>query len=374
MADLTAQPSEATTATADVSNANSVETTTGQIEKENPVISSDFIQREPSTRVKKNHPSDLILGNLEETTMKTRGCGSSSKSVKSQQETVPESVPTTTPPVPASIPAVSPPTGRRPKTTARKKVLALSGPIGSTILGASSKGVTFPNLDAQPIQASAVPLASFEGQIKAKLALATSHSQSISTKVVSDPSDHDSESSLSPDVLTPKGKGKRKTKAARTKKDSQPEFDPSLTEPNPNVPLDDLAEETESEDDPSEASPIASDPKSTTLLAFPVLTSKLPKQKDAPKSHETLTSPLVGPTYTVNDDPTPSTTRKVKGINLAGSGSGTVVTDTPAILTDLTSVQTGITRLFDQFTLMEDTQCQILSSLAIISASTSPTP
>ena len=66
MADLIAQPSEATTATADVSNADSVETTTGQTEKENPVISSDSVQKEPSTRVKKNHPSDLILGNLEE--------------------------------------------------------------------------------------------------------------------------------------------------------------------------------------------------------------------------------------------------------------------------------------------------------------------
>ena len=150
--------------------------------------------------------------------MKTRGRGSSSKSVKSQQETLPESVPTATPSVPASIPGISPTPGRRSKTTARKKVLALSGPIGSTVLGASSKGVTFPNLDAEPIPASAVSLASPEGQIKAKPALATSQSKSISTEAMSDPSDHDSESSLSPDVLTPKAKGKRKTKAAETKK------------------------------------------------------------------------------------------------------------------------------------------------------------
>ncbi|XP_062114561.1 uncharacterized protein LOC133825662 [Humulus lupulus] len=319
MADLTAQPSEATTTTVDVSNVNSVETTTGQTEKENP-------------------------------------------------ETVPESVPNATPPVPASIPIVSPPTGRRPKTTARKKVLTLPGPIGSTVIGASSKGVTFPNLNAQPNQASAVPLASSEGQIKAKPALTTSHSQPISTEVVSDPSDHDFESLLSLDVLTPKAKGKRKTKATGTKKedvspeteDSLPELDPSLTEPNPEVSLDDLAEETESEEVPSEASPIASNPMGTTPLAFPELSSKLPKQKGAP--------------VRTSDDHAPSIARKVKGINLAGFGSGNVVTDTPAVPIDLASVHTGITSLSDWFTLMEDTQRQILSSLAIINASTTPSP
>ncbi|XP_062112635.1 uncharacterized protein LOC133823802 [Humulus lupulus] len=438
--------------------------------------------------------------------MKIRGQGSSSKSVKSQQETIPESVPTATPPIPASIPAVSP-------TTARKKVLALSGPIGSSILGASSQGVTFPNLDAEPILASAVSLASPEGQVKAKPTLATSHSKSISTEAVSDPSDHDSESSLSPDVLTPKAKGKRKTKVVGTKKgkkakvaqtkgtnsisdlsplsrfklkakinpppctssedisheteDSQPELDPSLTEPNPNVPLDDLAKETKYEEDPSEASPVSSDPKGTTPLAFPELSSKLAKQKGAhvyvrghwykfgPSeiakalnlvpveiddsiefANDQVVSELVGqvmvwepstslrvmdlthyygalfkfamfnwlPTthsstitqdmafllfkigtgvaidlaashaYTVKDDNAPSTARKVKGINLAGPGSGNVVNDTPAVPTDLASVQTGITSLFDRFTLMEETQRQILASLAILSASSSPAP
>ncbi|XP_062075823.1 endochitinase A1-like [Humulus lupulus] len=341
--------------------------------------------------------------------MKTRGCVSSSKSVKPQQETLPESVPTATLSVPASIPAISPTPGRRSKTTARKKVLALSGPISSSVLGASSKGVTFTNLDAEPIPASAVSLASPKGQIKAKPALATSQSKSTSTEDVSVSSDHDSESSLSPDVLTPKAKGKRKSKAVGSKKgkrakvekskgtssiydssplsrfklkaninpppctssedlspeteDSQPELDPSLTEPNPEVPLDDLAEETDSEEDPSEASPVASNPKGTTPLAFPELSSKLAKQKGAPirtsedqvlselviyklldsqrplkKSHETLTSPLVGPTYTVKDDHPPSTTWKVKGINLAGPASRNVVTEALAVPTDFAAV------------------------------------
>ncbi|XP_062074907.1 uncharacterized protein LOC133778911 [Humulus lupulus] len=489
--------------------------------------------------------------------MKTRGRGSSSKSVKSQQETLLESVPTASPSVPASIPAVSPTPGRHSKTTARKKVLALSGPISSSVLGASTKGVTFPNLDAEPIPASAVSLASPEGQIKAKPALATSQSKSISTEDVSAPSDHDSESSLSPDVLTPKAKGKRKSKDVGSKKgkkakvakskgtssisdssplsrfklkdkiypppctssedvspemeDSQPDLDPSLTEPNPEVPLDDLAEETESEDDPSEASPVASDPKGTTPLAFPKLSSKLAKQKvyvrghwynfslsdiakalnlilveiddsfefakdqvlselvgqamvwepstslrvtdlthyygalfkfamfnwmptthsstitqdmgfllfkigtgvaidlgavifdqimslsgakrkgqhllfpqviyklldsqrPLKKSHETLTSPLVGPTYTVKDDHPPSTARKVKGINLAGPASGNVVTECPAVPTDLAAVQTGIQRLSDWFSQMEETQRTILASLAILNASNSHAP
>ncbi|XP_062104374.1 uncharacterized protein LOC133815569 [Humulus lupulus] len=434
--------------------------------------------------------------------MKTRGRGSSSKPVKSQQETLPESVPTATPSVPALIPAVSPTPGRRFKTTARKKVLALSGPISSSVLGASSKGVTFPNLDAKPIPASAVSLASPEGQIKAKPALGTSQSKSISTKDVSVPSDHDSESSLSPDVLTPKAKGKRKSKAVGSKKGKKAKVAKSK------VPLDNLAEETDSEEDPSEASPVASDPKGTTPLAFPELSSKLAKQKGAPArnsdqssfmfhkvyvrghwynfspseiakalnlvpveiddsiefakdqvlselvgqamvwepstslrvtdlthfygalfkfamfnwmptthsstitqdmafllfkigtgvaidlgavifdqimslsgakrkgqhlmfpqviyklldsqrplktSHETLTSPLVGPTYTVKDDHAPSTARKVKGINLASPASGNVVSDTPAVPTDLGAVQTGLTSLSVRFSLMEET-------------------
>ncbi|XP_062080144.1 flocculation protein FLO11-like [Humulus lupulus] len=459
--------------------------------------------------------------------MKTRGRGSSSKSVKSQQETLPVSVPTATPSVPASIPAVSPTPGRHSKTSARKKVLALSGPISSSVLGASSKGVTFPNLDAEQIPASTVSLASPKDQIKVKPALATSQSKSISTEDVSAPSDHDSESSLSPDVLTPKAKGKRKSKVVESKKgkkakvtkskgtssisdssplsrfklkakinpppctssedvspeteDSQPELDPSLTEPNPEVPLDNLAEETDSEEDPSEASPVASDPKGTTPLAFPELSSKLAKQKGAPartsgsfkahsitfcfndneknmqfydhrhfisernflfaphrvvnefyanlndelldqssfmfhkvyvrghwynfspseitkalnlvpveiddsiefakdqvlselKSHETLTTPLVGPTYTVKDDHAPSTARKVKGINLASPASGNVVTDTPAVPTDLGAVQTGITSLSVRFSLMEETQRQILASLTTLHASSSPAP
>ncbi|XP_062075505.1 uncharacterized protein LOC133779572 [Humulus lupulus] len=391
MADQIAQPSEGTTTTADVSNANSVETTSGQTEKENPVTSSESVQKEPSTR--------------------------------SQQETIPESVPFATPSVPASIFAVSPTPGRRSKTTERKKVLALSGPIGSSVLGTSSKEVTFPNLDAEPILASAVSLASPEGQIKAKPALATSQSKSISTEAMSDPFDHDSESLLSPDVLTPKAKGKRKTKAVETMKgkkakvaqskgtssifdssplsrfklkakinpppctssedvspemeDSQPELDPSLTEPNPEVPLDDLAEETESEEDPSEASPVASNPKGTTPLAFPELSSKLAKQKVYVRGLLYKFSPSeiakalnlvpveiddsiefakdqVLSELVVKDDHPPSTTRKFKGINLAGPASGNVVTDSPAVPTDLAAVQTGIQSLSDRFSQMEE--------------------
>ncbi|XP_062100916.1 uncharacterized protein LOC133806845 [Humulus lupulus] len=343
--------------------------------------------------------------------MNTRGRGSSSKSVKSQKETVPESVPTAIPHVPASIPAVSPSTGHRPKTTARKKVLALPGPEGVPLIGATSKGVTFPNLDDQQNLASVVPLASSEGQVKSNLALNTSHSQSVSTEAESDPSEHDSESSLSPDVLTPKAKGKRKSKAARTRRtkkakakinpppctssedvspeteDSLPDLDPSLTEPIPKVPLEDLEEETESEEDPSETIPAPFEPKGTTQLAFTELSTKLTKQKGArvrtsayvrghwykfspieiakalnldpveiddsieftkdqvlselrplKKSHETLTSPLVGPTYTIKEDHALSAARKVKGINLAGSGSCNVASDTPAVLTALASV------------------------------------
>ncbi|XP_062118846.1 endochitinase A1-like [Humulus lupulus] len=464
--------------------------------------------------------------------MKTRGHGSSSKCMKSQQETLPESVPTATPSVPASIPAVSPTPGRRSKTTARKKVLALSGPISSSVFGASSKGVTFPNLDAEQIPASTVSLASSEGQIKAKPALGTSQSKSISTEDVSVPFDHDSESSLSPDVLTPKAWGKRKSKVVGSKKgkkakvakskgtssisdssplsrfklkakinlppctsseevspeseDSQPELDPSLTEPNPEVPLDDLAEETDSEEDPSEASPVASDPKGTTPLAFPELSSKLAKQKGAPARNsdqssfmfhkvyvrgnwynfstseiskalnlvpveiddsiefakDQVLSELVGQAMVwepstslrVTDlthfygaifkfamfnwmptthsstitqdmafllfkigtrvaidlgavifdqimslsgakhDHAPSTAQKVKGINLASRASGNFVTGTPAVPTDLGAVHTGITSLSVRFSLMEETQRQILASLATLNASSSPAP
>ncbi|XP_062100353.1 uncharacterized protein LOC133806246 [Humulus lupulus] len=237
-------------------------------------------------------------------------------------ETIPESVPTATPPVPASIPAVSPTPGRQPKTTARKKVLALLGPIGSSVLGAYSKGVTFPNLDAEPILASAVSLASPEGQVKAKPALGTSHSKSISIEAVSDPSDHDSESSLSPDVLTPKAKGKRKTKVVGTKKgkkanvapskDSQPELDPSLAEPNPEVPLDDLAKETGSEEDPSDASPVASDPKGTTPLAFLELSSKLAQQKGAPVCTSEIPSANVFDLYSTQEEEEVPLVRKRK--------------------------------------------------------------
>ncbi|XP_062100346.1 uncharacterized protein LOC133806237 [Humulus lupulus] len=316
--------------------------------------------------------------------MKTRSRGSSSKFVKSQKETVPESVPSATPTTPASIHAVSPPTGRRSKTTARKKVLALPGPEGATLIGATSKGVTFSNLDAQQNLASAVPLASSEGQVKSNPALNTSHSQLVSTEAVSDPSEHDSESSLSPNVLTPKAKGNPKSKAAGTKRtkkakakinpppctssedvspeteDSLPELDPSLTEPIPEVPLEDLEEETESKEDPLETTPVASDPKGTTPLAFPELSTNLTKQKGAPVH--------------TSDDHAPSTARKVKGINLAGSGSGNVASDTPAVLTALASIQIGIASLSERFTHMEDTQRQIFASLAIINASTTPAP
>ncbi|XP_062112983.1 uncharacterized protein LOC133824128 [Humulus lupulus] len=462
--------------------------------------------------------------------MKTRGRGSSSKSVKSQQETLPESVPTATPSVPASIPAVSPTPGRRSKTTARKKVLALSGPISSSVLGASSKGVTFPNLDAEQIPASAVSLASPEDQLKVKPALATSQSKSISTEDVSASSDHNSESSLSPDVLTPKAKGKRKSKGVGSKKGKKAKVTKSK------VPLDNLAEETDSEEDPSEASPVASDPKGTTPLAFPELSSKLAKQKGTPartsgsfKAHsitfcfndneknmqfydhrhfisernflfaphlvfgvlltleerdqssfmfhkvyvrghwynfspseiakalnlvpveiddslefakDQVLSELVGQAMVwepstslrVTDlthfygalfkfamfnwmptthsstithdmafllfkigtgvaidlgavifdqimslsgakhDHAPSTARKFKGINLASPASGNVVTDTPAVPIDLGAVQTGITSLSVRFSLMEETQRQILASLASLNASSSPAP
>ncbi|XP_062089731.1 uncharacterized protein LOC133796274 [Humulus lupulus] len=227
--------------------------------------------------------------------MKTRGRGSSSKSVKSQQETLPVSVPTATPSVPASIPAVSPTPGRRSKTTARKKVLALSGPISSSVLGASSKGVTFPNLDAEQIPASAVSLASPKDQIKVKPALAKGKRKSkvVGSKKGKKAKVTKSKGTSSISDSSPLSRFKLKAKinpppctssedVSPETEDSQPELDPSLTEPNPEVPLDNLAEETDSEEDPSKASPVASDPKGTTPLAFPELSSKLDKQKGAP--------------------------------------------------------------------------------------------
>ncbi|XP_062118753.1 uncharacterized protein LOC133832425 [Humulus lupulus] len=259
--------------------------------------------------------------------MKTRDHGSTSEPVKSHKETIPKMVPSDSPPVPASIPTTSPPTGCRPKTTARKKVLALLGPKGSHLIGATSKGVTFPNLDAQENQASAVPLTSPEGQVKSKPAFTTSPAHSVFTEAMSDLSEHDSKSPLSPDVLTPKAKGKRKSKAVRSKRtkkakvalakgtssiydssplskfklkekinpppctssedvsleteDSLPGLDPSLTEAIPEEPHEDLEEETESKEDTSQTTPVASDPKGTTPLAFPEFTTKHTKQKGA---------------------------------------------------------------------------------------------
>ncbi|XP_062100176.1 uncharacterized protein LOC133806056 [Humulus lupulus] len=50
----------------------SIAATSGQIEKDTPIIITNSVQREPSTRVKKNHPSELILGNLEESMVTRR--------------------------------------------------------------------------------------------------------------------------------------------------------------------------------------------------------------------------------------------------------------------------------------------------------------
>ncbi|XP_062086249.1 uncharacterized protein LOC133792365 [Humulus lupulus] len=209
---------------------------------------------------------------------------STSKPMKSQKETVHETIPSATPLVPeliphvaaSSFPAVSAPTGRRPKTT-------------------------------------------------------SSPTQSVSTEVEIDPSSYGFESSLSSDVMTPKEKGKRKSKAAwskQTKKikvapakgtssisDSNPlskfktkeninpppctssedvspkmedsllELDLSLTEPIPEEPHgdsfhEDMEEEAKSEEDPLETTPVASEPKGITPLAFPEFFAKITKHQE----------------------------------------------------------------------------------------------
>ncbi|XP_062080652.1 uncharacterized protein LOC133785435 [Humulus lupulus] len=459
-------------------------------------------------------------------------------------------VPSVTPPIPMSIPpvaassplAASTHPGRRPKTTARKNVLAFPCPEGSPLIGASSKGVTFPDLNVQQNLPSAVPFTSPEGPAKQKPSSTPSPPQSVSTEVKTNPSAQDSESSLSPHVLTLKAKGKRKSKVASPKltkkakvaqakgtssisdstplskfkmkakinpptctssedvspetEDSLPKLDQSLTEliheePQEDPLLEDSEEETKSEEDSSETTHVASDPKGKKPLAFPELSTKSTKPKGAPihssgssfkahyltfcvlmvyvsghwykfspaeieiddsiefakdqvlselvgqsmvwepsaslrvsdlthyycalfkfsmfnwlptthfsnitqdmafllfkigigitvdlpfaifdqivslsgekckgqhlmfpqviyklldsqqpltKSYETLIPPLIGPTYTVKevkDDNAPTTVRKVKGINLAGSGSGDVEPDSPALQTTLTSI------------------------------------
>ncbi|XP_062104220.1 uncharacterized protein LOC133815388 [Humulus lupulus] len=323
---------------------------------------------------------------------------------QSQKETVPETVPPASPPVPASIPAASPLTGHRPKTTTRKKAIALPGPEGSTLIGATSKGVTFLNHDAQQKQASAVPLSSSEGHAKGKhKSKAAGSTKTKKTKVTS------AKCTSSISDSTPLSKFKLKEKinpppctsskdVSPEMEDSLPELDPSLIEPILEEPHDDFEEETKSETNPSETTTVASEPKGITPLTFPELSTKSTKQKGFSPTKiakalnlvpikiddyiefakDQVLSELVGQSMVwepkIKDDNAPTTARKVKGINLAGSGSGDVEPDTSVVPTTLASIQTGIASLSERFTAMEDTQRQIMDSLAIINASTTPAP
>ena len=56
----------------DIATSDSDDTTDDQVHSSSHEIITDNIQREPSTRVKKNHPADLILGNLDESMVTRR--------------------------------------------------------------------------------------------------------------------------------------------------------------------------------------------------------------------------------------------------------------------------------------------------------------
>ncbi|XP_062103720.1 uncharacterized protein LOC133814823 [Humulus lupulus] len=273
--------------------------------------------------------------------MKTRGRGSTSKETKPQKETIPEMDPSVTPPVPvstpsvatSSLPAASIHPDCRPKTTARKNSLALQDPEGSPLIGVSNKGVTFSDLNVEQNLSSSVPLALLEGPSKQKPSPTSCPQQFVSTEVETNPSTQDSESSLYPNVLTPKAKGKRKSKVAnpkQTKKtkvaqgkgtsnisdstplskfktkakinplactsseyvssetqDSLPELDPTLTEtiheePQEDPLLQDSELVIEYEEDPLETTHVASNPKEKKPLAFPELFAKSTKHNGAP--------------------------------------------------------------------------------------------